>query len=118
VAPSPIESALARNTDIDQLCMVGMNLTQPMMVVTLTQGARERPRPELERQMAADMEAVNADLEDHEKIAKILIGRETWTIDNGYMTPTMKVKRNIVEERYHGLIEKEAKNRSSVVAWE
>jgi long-chain acyl-CoA synthetase len=117
VAPAPIEAALARNADIDQLCMVGMNLTQPIMVVTLTPDAQRKLRAVLESTLVADMESVNAVLEDHEKIAKLLIASETWTIDNGFMTPTMKVKRNVVEERYNMLIEEEAQNRKSVVVW-
>ena len=50
------------------------------------------------------MEPVNGPLEDHEKIAKAILVKEMWTIDNGIMTPTMKVKRNEVEKKYHNLL--------------
>jgi long-chain acyl-CoA synthetase len=43
--------------------------------------------------------------------------KETWSIDNGMMTPTMKVKRNEVEKRFLPLIEKHSKNRDKV-GWE
>jgi long-chain acyl-CoA synthetase len=117
VAPAPIEGAFASNSDIDQLCLVGMNLTQPMMVLTLVPGAQVKPQEELERRLAAEMEALNNTLEDHEKIAKLLIAQDTWTIDNGFMTPTMKVKRNVVEQYYGPMIENEARNRETVVVW-
>ncbi|TXH05255.1 MAG: long-chain fatty acid--CoA ligase [Nevskiaceae bacterium] len=117
VAPAPIEGALAKNTDIDQMCFVGTGLTQPIMVMTLTPEAQKKPRAEVEAGLIADMAAVNANLEPHEEIAKCLILKEAWTIDNGMMTPTMKVKRNEVEKRFLPLIEKHAKNRDKV-GWE
>ena len=118
VSPAPIEGALARNTDIDQLCLVGMGLTQPLMLVTLQPGvAARKPREQLEKELVADMKAVNETLENHEEIAKIVVVKEAWSIDNGIMTPTMKVKRNEIEKRYAALIEKEAAVRSSI-GWE
>ena len=116
VAPAPIEGALSRNTDIDQLCFVGTGLKQPIMIVTLTPDARKKDREAVGKQLVADMDIVNATLEPHEEIAKILVVPETWTIDNGFMTPTMKVKRNEVEKRYADVINKEAENRNKI-AW-
>lgn len=117
VAPAPIEGALAANTDIDQMCFVGTGLTQPIMTMTLTPEAQKKSRSEVEAGLIASMDSINADLEPHEKIAKCLILKEAWTIDNGMMTPTMKVKRNEVEKRFLPLIEQHAKNRDKV-GWE
>lgn len=117
VAPAPIECALARNTSIDQLLFIGSGLTQPIMIVTLTDEARGKPRAELERQLTADMELVNATLEAHERIGKCVILSDSWSIENGMMTPTMKVRRSEVEKRYSALIEKETKIRNTI-SWE
>lgn len=118
VSPAPIEGQLARNTDIDQLCLVGMGLTQPLMLVSLLPGvAKHKPREQLEKELIADMNIVNANLEPHEQIAKLVVVKESWTIDNGVMTPTMKVKRNEIEKRYAALIEKEAPVRTPI-GWE
>ncbi|MGQ0529253.1 MAG: AMP-binding protein [Panacagrimonas sp.] len=118
VSPAPIEGALARNTDIDQLCLVGMGLAQPLMLVTLQAGVTSRKsREQLEKELLADMKAVNQNLENHEEIAKIVVVKDAWSIDNGIMTPTMKVKRNEIEKRYAALIEKEAAVRSPM-GWE
>ncbi|HEY0973607.1 MAG TPA: AMP-binding protein [Solimonas sp.] len=118
VAPAPIEGALSRNTDIDQLCFVGAGLKQPIMVITLTDPARQKARPEVEKQLVADMAAVNATLEPHEEIAKIVVAKDAWTIDNNIMTPTMKVKRNEVEKRYLALLEQHAGDHKTKVVWE
>lgn len=117
VAPAPIECALARNTDIDQLMLVGSGLTQPIMLVTLSEAAKRKPRAEVERQLMSDMEAVNATVEPHERIAKCVILYDTWSIDNGLMTPTMKVRRSEVEKRYGEIIERETKTRNAI-SWE
>ncbi|HEX4871328.1 MAG TPA: AMP-binding protein [Nevskiaceae bacterium] len=117
VAPAPIEGALMRNPDIDQLCFVGSGLKQPIMLVSLNAAGRAKSKAQVEKELAADMDAVNATLEPHEEIAKIVLVKDTWTIDNGIMTPTMKVKRNEVERRYLPLIEKEAGVRSKI-GWE
>lgn len=117
VAPAPIESAMARNISIDQLCLVGTQLTQPIMILTLTPHARLQDRQSLERELLADMEAVNQSLEDHEKIAKLYIVSETWNIDSGVMTPTMKVKRDVIENRYGARVREHAHNRGQLIVW-
>ncbi|AMP01066.1 AMP-binding enzyme family protein [Collimonas arenae] len=117
VAPAPIECSLARNTDIENLLFIGSGLKQPVMAVTLTAAARSKPRAEVEQQLIADMETVNAKLEPHEKIAKCVVLKDAWSIDNGLMTPTMKVKRGEVEKRYGALIEQELQVRNAV-GWE
>jgi len=117
VAPAPIEGALARNTDIDQLCFVGSELKQPIMLVSLNDMGRTKPRPDVERGLIEDMDAVNATLEPHEAIGKIVVVRDVWTIENNLMTPTMKVKRNEIEKRYGAMIRKEGETREKV-SWE
>jgi len=117
VAPAPIEGAMARNTLIDQLCLVGSGLKQPLLLVSLNDAGRAMNREEAGRQLVADMEIVNGPLEAHEQIAKIVVVKDVWTIDNGLMTPTMKVKRNEVESRYGALIEREAAHRTAL-GWE
>ena len=117
VAPAPIECSLARNTDVENLLFIGNGMNQPVMAVTLTAAARSKPRAAVEQGLIDDMAAVNATLEPHEKIAKCVVLKDAWSIDNGLMTPTMKVKRSEVEKRYAGLMERELQVRSAV-GWE
>ena len=117
VAPAPIEGALSKNTDIDQLCLVGSGLKQPIMVISPLASARGKDKAAFEKELVADMDSVNTALEDHEKIAKAIIVKDTWTIDNGFMTPTMKVKRNEVEKRYAAILSANDGSKTRVV-WE
>ena len=54
-------------------------------------------RAEVEVQLAAHLEAVNATLADYEKLRMLVIASEAWSIENGYLTPTMKIKRSRIE---------------------
>lgn len=118
ISPVPIENALARNTDIELMCLVGANLTQPVVLVVPTPDALKKPRSELERGLLETLRQVNLTLEDHELIAKLLLVRDPWTIENGMLTPTMKVKRQLIEKRYGDWIAEAARDRQQVLVWQ
>jgi long-chain acyl-CoA synthetase len=118
VTPSPIEGRFATNTDIEQLCLVGSGLFQPMLVVALNADAQKKPPEQVERELLATMDSVNQTLEAHEAIAKVVVSKGAWSIDNGLMTPTMKVRRNEVEKRYSELLSGCEKDRDVKVVWE
>ena len=40
---------------------------------------------------------VNRALADHEQLQMIVVVREPWSIENGFLTPTMKIKRSRIE---------------------
>ena len=65
----------------------------------------------------ADMERVNAPLEDHEKIAKLVLVKDRWTAEDGLLTPTLKVRRGDVEARYAEVVAREALQREVLISW-
>mgnify|MGYP000735790560 CR=1 FL=1 len=68
--------------------------------------------------LIATMAEVNKTVEAHEEICKIVVTKDAWTIDNGLMTPTMKVRRNEIEKRYGELLAKLEADRKLQVYWE
>lgn len=119
VAPGPIETAfMGSNDDIDQCCLMGVQLTQPVMVVSLSATALSKPRELVEAGLLADMERVNAPLEDHEKIAKLLLVNDRWNAESGLLTPTLKVRRNEIEARYAAAVTHVARRREALVEWQ
>jgi long-chain acyl-CoA synthetase len=54
-------------------------------------------RADVETQLAQLLKDVNSELADYEKLQMIVITREPWTIENGCLTPTMKIKRTRIE---------------------
>ena len=118
VSPAPIEGKFGTNTAVEQMCLVGTGLYQPMLVLSLNADARKLPREQVEAGLIATMKSVNATLEPHEEICKIVVTKDAWTIDNSLMTPTMKVRRNEIEKRYLELLGKLEADRKAKVYWE
>jgi len=104
VAPVPLESLLAKNELIEQACVVGDQLDQPVALVQLGEHVDLEMR-ELRRQLVDTLDAVNSELESHEKISHIIVIRERWTVDNELLTPTLKIRRPQIEKRYRPAIE-------------
>ncbi len=98
VSPGPIEMEIMGNADIEQACVVGMGIPQPIALIILSAAGKAKSKDEIISSLTASLNAVNPTLESYEKVEKAVILTEEWTIDNGLLTPTLKVKRNEVEK--------------------
>lgn len=98
ISPAPIELELSKNPNIEQICIVGMGIPQPILLVVLTTESKKTDRQELSENFIKMIKSINPSLEKHEKIEKVIIMKEDWTVENGLITPTLKVKRNQVEK--------------------
>jgi long-chain acyl-CoA synthetase len=98
ISPAPIELELSKNPYIEQICIVGMGIPQPILLVVLTAEAKNIDRQKLSENLINMIKSINPSLEKHEKIEKVIIMKEDWTVENGLITPTLKVKRNQVEK--------------------
>lgn len=99
VAPVPIESMLSRNSDIEQVCVLGSGRKQPLAIAVLSEqasGLSENTR----EQLKATLDNVNSELESHQRLDHIIVSDDPWTIENEILTPTLKIKRSKLEERY------------------
>lgn len=117
IAPAPIENKLMDHRDVEQAIVSGANMPQPFGVVVLSDAAKEIAREDLARSLDAQMKAINATLSPHEHLEKIVIASEPWTIENGLLTPTLKLKRGAIESRYEARVEDWYKERDTVL-WE
>jgi long-subunit acyl-CoA synthetase (AMP-forming) len=106
VAPVPIESLLCTNLDIEQVCLIGSGMKQPVALVVLKAVVNKRDDEVISR-LNITLKQVNAELENHEKIDYFFICKEDWNIENNLLTPSMKIKRNIIEKKYKELTIKE-----------
>jgi long-chain acyl-CoA synthetase len=105
VAPTPIENELLLHDDVELACVSGADHPQPFAMVVLSEKARGRAREpqnkaEIEASLRAHLEKVNAGLDPHEHLEKIVVIGEEWTVENGLLTPTLKLKRAAIEKKY------------------
>ncbi len=98
VAPAPIELELSKDEHISQVCVVGSNLKQPIAMVVLAPEIKEKDTAEITASLEKTLAEVNSTLDKHEKVKKIIVMHEDWTVDNGLITPTLKIKRNELEK--------------------
>ncbi len=111
VAPAPIEDKLVMNGAVEACIVTGANLAQPLGLVMLNAEAAKRAedsggRAAMDVSLAAHLDAINARLDPHEQLDCLVVVKEPWTVDNGLITPTFKVKRNRIEEVYGPMFER------------
>ena len=100
VAPSPIEMKLSANKNIENVCVVGDGLPQPIALVVLSEYGKGRSKEDVTISLAKTLSVVNPKLDNHEKVKRLVVLKDKWTIENKFLTPTMKVKRNSVEKMH------------------
>ena len=100
VAPAPIESKLSALSSIEALCVAGANYGQPCALVMLAPDTAKQDRASLTSQLKAQLDSVNDTLDPHEQLDFLVVVKDSWTVENGFITPTLKIKRNVVEAAY------------------
>jgi long-chain acyl-CoA synthetase len=120
VAPQVIENVIKQSTLIDQVMVVGENQKFPSALVQLNfeavnewMGNVENPKTAKQLiqdqkvidQIKSDIESANANFAQWEKVKIFRLTEDIWSIDSGHLTPTMKLKRKIIAEKYKALIE-------------
>ena len=101
VAPSPIEMKLSANKNIEQVCIVGTELPQPIAIIVLSERGKNKTKEDLIFSLTTTLDVVNPKLDSHEKIHNFVVVKEEWTVENKLLTPTMKIKRNSIEKLYN-----------------
>ena len=108
VIPAPIEQKLNACGLFEAVCVLGAAMTSPFAAVVLTPEKRALSRqPEartvLERELAEELQRVNREFEHHEQLRFLAVASQPWTVDNGLLSPTLKVRRARIEERFTSL---------------
>jgi len=108
VAPVPIENLLANHPRVEACCVTGVGYPQPYGVVMLSEearGALEKVdrQPAIESELTEHLGSINSALPHHERLAFLVLVKDEWLPENGFLTPTMKLKRSRLEETYSPL---------------
>src|SRR5690554_5519790 len=110
IAPAPIENRLMAHDAIEMVCVSGANQTQPHALVLLGEEIRPQMadagfRKEIEESFKKLIADVNKTVDPHEQLAFITVVSDEWSIENSFLTPTLKLKRNVVEDAYQAKVD-------------
>ena len=122
VVPAPIESKLMAHPGVEACCLMGSGHASPFAIILLSAEARRRCTTSeawkaIEESLRFRLEQVNSQLDPHERVQFIAIADGPWTVSNGLMTPTLKIKRTVLENRYQTLVDNWERTNCPVV-WE
>ena len=122
VAPAPIENRLNAHPMIELSMVSGSGFEKAYALVVLAEHLRptmhlEHVRTEVEAELTSLLDQVNKHIADYEQLKMLVIAKEAWSIENGYLTPTMKIKRSRIEYSVQHEIENWYSKQSNNVLW-
>jgi long-chain acyl-CoA synthetase len=122
IAPQQIESLLKQSEFVNQVVVVGSSRKYPAALIVpdwealkgamraageeiASTHAEIAKQPAAARMVQRDITGITAHLADYERVRRVALLPEEFSIDGGEMTPTLKVKRAVIDERYGDLID-------------
>ena len=89
---------LSENSNIEQVCVVGTGIPQPIALVVLSDNAKKSIN--YKTSIEETLKDVNQTLDKHEFIHNLIVVDDVWTVENKFLTPSMKIKRKTIEKKY------------------
>lgn len=115
IVPAPLERAFAVNTDVEQVCVTGSHLSQPVALCLLSEIGLQKEKAEVESSIAENLEETNNGIPNYSKIAKVILLKEIWSAENDMLTTTLKIKRNKIYQHYKDKLEPWYKREGSII---
>ena len=100
IDPAKIEALFGEVDFFDQICVVGLGIPQPIMLVNISEVGKKLEKNDLEKKLTDKLNSVNEQSFNYKKVAKIIICKDLWTPENEILTPTMKIKRGNIDKLY------------------
>jgi long-subunit acyl-CoA synthetase (AMP-forming) len=105
VAPAPIENRLNAHPLVEQALVSGVGQSAAYALVVLAEDLRPKlgdaaVRAKVQQELGDLLRDVNQAVADYEQLRMIVVAPQTWTIENGMLTPTMKIRRSRIEAEF------------------
>jgi long-subunit acyl-CoA synthetase (AMP-forming) len=120
VAPAPIENHINVHPMVELSIVSGVGQPAAFAMIVLDETLRPRQhdpevRKQVEQELCHLLDQVNSRVAEYERLQMFVIAREPWTIENGCLTPTMKIKRARIEGMAQPDMEKWYQNKQKVL---
>lgn len=106
IAPEKIESMLNVEKTIAQSIVIGHRRDHLVALIVPEERFAQRPADEIRARIKRDVERVNKQLPHHEHVREFAVVADAFTMANEQLTPTLKLRRSVIEERYHTIIDR------------
>ncbi len=103
IVPGPIEWSFAKNQYVEQVCVAGLGIPQPLALVVLSDIGRETGMEKLRQSLQETLDHINSQLPNYEQLKAVVVMNTPWSVENGLLTPTLKIKRHELNRRYQHL---------------
>jgi len=105
VSPAPIENIINNNPNVELSLVAGSGHPTTHVIIQVAEDmlpklSDQAVKDKLTSDMQALLKSTNGAIEEFEKIGFIVVAKDRWTIEDGQLTPTMKIKRTSIEELY------------------
>jgi len=100
IVPTTIEEKFSSSDHIEQICVAGLGTAQPIALVNLSEQGLKADKDKVTADLKSELAKVNKELHAHEKLASIVVTKDLWTDENKLLTPTLKIKRGAINDRY------------------
>ncbi|WP_232614655.1 AMP-binding protein [Photobacterium carnosum] len=115
VSPVPIEKRLMDLGHFEMVCLIGSGMTTPILLAVAHNYA-QFDQSRYEKKLQTIIKKINTELESHQKIKGVLMIKEPWSIENGILTPTLKIKRHVLEQHYATI--DDTWNNNHIIKWQ
>ena len=116
IEPGVLEAYFGNINEFSQLCVVGLNCDQPLLLAVPSELAIKN-KDSVSEKLTKVLEEVNGKLDNYKKISNIILVKEDWVPENGMTTPTLKIKRAKIDEKFSDKYSEWEKNDKTVI-WE
>lgn len=100
IEPVVLEELLGDINEIEESCVVGRGIAQPLCLIQLSDIGKSISRDKLSNILLERMNSINAKLMNYQKLSTFIIVKDEWTQENGIIGPTQKLKRGEIEDAY------------------
>jgi long-subunit acyl-CoA synthetase (AMP-forming) len=115
VAPAPIENQYSLSNLVEQVCVVGINLPQPIALIVTTTTAKALNQSQMIEAFDELRIRINPNFKKYEHIQKIVILQDEWNVENRCLTPTLKIRRMEIEQKFTAQFETWYTSKESII---